>query len=388
MNALPTNIDIAKARLPATYEQAKMALASCEKIDECQTWANKAEALASYAKMADDDSLRVLADRIQAQAVRRIGELLKQFDARGGDQGKSEGAHTFASAEPSRQEMADRAGLSKHQQVQAVRVANVPEEKFVVAIEAPKPATVTQLAEMGKKVHGVPEDSFKRATHLIGTVKRFANFCQTNAPETVAAGVLPDEILELRAGMLVIEAWLKLLALDLQEPKAPETATAKPDASNATEREREQRWGETMEQKKGAGRGQRQWRSSGLGAGRCAADDLRGRRLLHPQRRRRGRRLFDRSHHLPRRRQGCRLQRRLLAGRRRMARAWESPRARGAKSLAQQHADKRGPLGESSTAALAPAGDDLDIPDFLRRHAEENGGTEPNAMQAREGAAA
>jgi hypothetical protein len=37
---------------------------------------------------------------------------------------------------------------------------------------------------------------------------------------------------------------------------------------------------------------------------------------------------------------------------------------------------------------LAPAGDDLDIPDFLRRHAEENGGTEPNAMQAREGAAA
>jgi hypothetical protein len=60
----------------------------------------------------------------------------------------------------------------------------------------------------------------------------------------------------------------------------------------------------------------------------------------------------------------------------------------GAKSLAQQHADKRGPLGESSTAALAPAGDDLDIPDFLRRHAEENGGTEPNAMQAREGAAA
>jgi hypothetical protein len=71
MNALPTNIDIAKARLPATYEQAKMALTSCEKIDECQTWANKAEALASYAKMADDDSLRVLADRIQAQAVRR-----------------------------------------------------------------------------------------------------------------------------------------------------------------------------------------------------------------------------------------------------------------------------------------------------------------------------
>jgi hypothetical protein len=29
--------------------------------------------------MADDDSLRVLADRIQARAVRRMGELLKEF---------------------------------------------------------------------------------------------------------------------------------------------------------------------------------------------------------------------------------------------------------------------------------------------------------------------
>ncbi len=59
------------------------ALASCERIDECKTWANKAEALASYAKMADDDSLRLLADRIQARAVRRMGELLKEFDGRG-----------------------------------------------------------------------------------------------------------------------------------------------------------------------------------------------------------------------------------------------------------------------------------------------------------------
>jgi hypothetical protein len=81
MYMLPANIEVASARLPATYEQAKLALASCERIDECSTWANKAEVLASYAKMADDDSLRVMADRIQARAVRRMGELLKEFDA-------------------------------------------------------------------------------------------------------------------------------------------------------------------------------------------------------------------------------------------------------------------------------------------------------------------
>lgn len=75
-----------------------------------------------------------------------MGELLKQLDARGGDQSKNEGAHTFAS-EPSCKEVAERVGISKHQKVQAVRVANVPEAKFEAAIEAPKPATVTRLAE-------------------------------------------------------------------------------------------------------------------------------------------------------------------------------------------------------------------------------------------------
>jgi len=37
---------IAAAKLPASYEAAKIALAECSRIDECKNWANKAEALA------------------------------------------------------------------------------------------------------------------------------------------------------------------------------------------------------------------------------------------------------------------------------------------------------------------------------------------------------
>jgi hypothetical protein len=113
----------------AAGTQAKIALASCANIDECQDWANKAEALASYAKMADDDTLRALADRIQARAVRRMGELLKEFDARGGDRSKTVAAHGSA---PSQRDAAAQAGLSEHQQLQAVRVANVPPDKIGV----------------------------------------------------------------------------------------------------------------------------------------------------------------------------------------------------------------------------------------------------------------
>src|SRR5262249_44021456 len=130
-NPLPPHIRVSDARLPATYEQAKAALAQCSQIDECQEWANKAEALASYARQAEDDTLRKLADRIQARAVRRCGELLKQFDGRQGQNlpgAKSDAAVTLNAL--TQREAAEAAGLSKRQQVTAVRVANVPVEQF------------------------------------------------------------------------------------------------------------------------------------------------------------------------------------------------------------------------------------------------------------------
>jgi hypothetical protein len=83
MSAVPSiNLpSIAGAKLPATYSAARKALSECSRIDECQQWADKAEALASYAKQSEDDSLRKLADRIQARAIRRCGELLRQIDS-------------------------------------------------------------------------------------------------------------------------------------------------------------------------------------------------------------------------------------------------------------------------------------------------------------------
>jgi len=80
--SITDTLSVNKARLPIKYEAAKQILAECSRIDECQDWADKAEALASYARQAKDDSLRKCADRIQARAIRRASELLSQFDAR------------------------------------------------------------------------------------------------------------------------------------------------------------------------------------------------------------------------------------------------------------------------------------------------------------------
>ena len=60
---------------------------------------------------------------------------------------------------PSQTQVATKAGLSRHQRKQAVRVANVPAAEFEVAIESDSPATVTALAAMGTKVQAVGDGS-------------------------------------------------------------------------------------------------------------------------------------------------------------------------------------------------------------------------------------
>ena len=76
--ALPAILpSVARAKLPKTYEQAREAIQACSRIDECKDWADKAQAMASYAKQAGDKTLEHAAQRIQARAIQRCGELLR-----------------------------------------------------------------------------------------------------------------------------------------------------------------------------------------------------------------------------------------------------------------------------------------------------------------------
>ena len=48
------------SELPATYEAARKALAQCERLDECYSWADKAVELASYGKRLDEVATHLL----------------------------------------------------------------------------------------------------------------------------------------------------------------------------------------------------------------------------------------------------------------------------------------------------------------------------------------
>lgn len=210
MNVAVQDIVISQARLPQTYENAKTALSNCASIDECQDWADKAAALASYAKMAEDDELMNMALRIRSRAIRRAGELLKQIEPAPNQHVAGAGAHT------SRADAARDAGMSKHQQVQAIRVANVPLPVFERQVEGAKPPTITALAQQGKKEMPTPPPGFSKATQALGAVEDFAEFCRTHDPLFVAGGVLPFEAAQARENVAVVDAWLDRFVINLK----------------------------------------------------------------------------------------------------------------------------------------------------------------------------
>jgi hypothetical protein len=200
---------ITTARLPQTYEAARQALADCQGLDECKDWADKAAALASYAKQAEDETLMKMAARIKARAVRRAGELLQQIEPAANRHGNSSGTGDHTS---SRSGAARDAGMSKHQQVQATRVANIPEPEFEAQVEGDKPPTLSQLAQQGIKprpvvdLKGRDPKEFNRAMHFVGDFEQYARDLAKKSIASECAILDPSERQRLRAAIDRIDA--------------------------------------------------------------------------------------------------------------------------------------------------------------------------------------
>jgi hypothetical protein len=163
---LPANLPaIDTAKLPTLYESAVVAIAEAAKIDECKSWADKMEALASYARQSDDERLMHFAMRIRARAIDRAGEILRSIPA-------AVNQHEVASggAPTGRFQAAREAGLSRDQTVTALRVNNVPRDVFEELVESDRPPTITALAELGTnhQLQGRDPVDFEQATRLIG----------------------------------------------------------------------------------------------------------------------------------------------------------------------------------------------------------------------------
>jgi hypothetical protein len=116
------------ARLPINYEAAKKALQACVLVDEAKDWADRAAAIASYARQIQDKSLQDMARRIELRATRRIGELI-------------EDAKPFPNKEP-----AKAAGMTESKINAARKISRLDESKFNAIVERPDVPSVNQLS--------------------------------------------------------------------------------------------------------------------------------------------------------------------------------------------------------------------------------------------------
>ncbi len=186
-------LSIDTAPLPVTYESAKTALAECDRVDECKDWADRAAALASYARQSKDKALLLSAIRIQRRALERAGELLKEYDGKGNNQ-HTEGDH----GKPTQRQAADAAGFSEYQQLTAVRIASIPKSLRNELIESDDPPTLDELAALGTKqkqpspdyLAGRSPELFNRILHLVGSMEQAARWASdylADCAETIPA---------------------------------------------------------------------------------------------------------------------------------------------------------------------------------------------------------
>lgn len=146
---------IVGGKLPSNYAAAKRALAECSDVDEVKEVADKAAAMASYARQAKDMDLLHYAQRIRTRAIQRYGELLKEIEPQRGANQNIEGGSSPKVL--TRKAAADAAGLSDDQRKTAIRIASVPKDEFERLVESDDPPTVTALAEIGTKRQNRPK---------------------------------------------------------------------------------------------------------------------------------------------------------------------------------------------------------------------------------------
>lgn len=233
MIGLPALPDIDSARLPQVYEAAKNALADCTRVDECQDWANRAEAMASYARQSEDETFFRYARRIKARAIDRLGELLREIPPAGGSRtdlrvGEIEpqaGDHPRLT----REQAATEAGLSEHQRKTALRVNNVPRDQFEMMVESDKPPSIEQLADMGKKkreppividvLEGREPADFQQATRLLGLLRHIGEIGGQIDIEAAIRGLRDTEHARALNGTYVARLWIEKVLHGLQRKR-------------------------------------------------------------------------------------------------------------------------------------------------------------------------
>ena len=187
------------------YEQARHALAECQRVDEVKDIRDKAEAMAAYARQAKDTELVEWATEIKVRAEQRCGEMLALIEREKGGRPNSS-THETSYQKVLRENDIDHNAAHRYQ-----RLAAMPAEHFETAIATAKDTagqvtTAFMLREANKaKPHGKPKTGAKAdATRdeLKAAKERGVSMLETYARLTLSAVRNQDSFTEQERSLL------------------------------------------------------------------------------------------------------------------------------------------------------------------------------------------
>lgn len=188
------------------YEQARFALAECQRVDEVKNIRDKAEAMAAYGRQAKDTELVQWATEIKVRAERKAGELLAQsFES--GERARSGGAMKKESPPSTLSDI----GISKDQSSRWQSLAQMSEEHFETAVATAKDTagqvtTAFMLREaarakpQGKAPKGAKADAIRE--ELKAAKERGVSMLETYARLTLTAVRSQDSFTEQEISLL------------------------------------------------------------------------------------------------------------------------------------------------------------------------------------------
>ena len=204
IQALPTYVQekISTANVPILYSAAIKALAECRHIDDAKYFADKADALAAWAKIYKSDQASIESKRLKLHAFRRMGTIASEIrpNARGGHGGSTPGTRSLLLE----------SGLSCQDAASVAAVTKLTKKKFRKAVDADVPRapsfyTSTFRGNDGKHIQS---KSWIRLHHRGGdSVGKMLHFCRKNDPKEIARDLTPSESKKVREMAIEIIEW-------------------------------------------------------------------------------------------------------------------------------------------------------------------------------------
>lgn len=191
-------VSVKTPRVPLKLHEAVQALAEVRTIDDAKYFADKADALAAWAKIYKDDEAGIEARRVKLHAYRRMGQLAEELRPTGNPtefgRGRPMGAHSLLIEY----------GFARTAASRIMQIARTPKKKFesAVANAAGVHAAARLGRGMGMSSRGLKSDAWT----ALADQSRIRGLLARDAKE-LARGISKGEVRAARRLVTEVMEW-------------------------------------------------------------------------------------------------------------------------------------------------------------------------------------